>query len=51
MICPACGELVVAWPDTWRNTLAVPEHPDRVMPFEECAAGALVIDGSSRPSR
>jgi hypothetical protein len=40
MICPQCGELVVAWPDWFKTTLVVPVHPDRVMPFEDCAAAA-----------
>lgn len=40
MICPHCGELVVIWPDWFKNTMVVPAHPDRVMPFEECAASA-----------
>lgn len=40
IICPACGELLIAWPDTDETTLVVPAHPDRVMPFVDCAASA-----------
>lgn len=50
IICPTCGELVIACPGTERYTLVVPRHPDRVMPFEECAAGARAIKVSSRLS-
>lgn len=48
IICPVCGELVIARPDIERCTLVVPPHPDRVMPFEECIAGARAIKVNSR---
>ncbi len=43
MICPACGELVIAFPGDTDNTLAVPAHPDRLTPFVECAVRAHAI--------
>jgi hypothetical protein len=49
LICPVCGELVIARPDLW-NTLIIPPHPDRVMP-QQCPASALVLKASSRTSR
>lgn len=50
MICPTCGELVVAWPDWFKNNLVVPAHPDRVFPFKQCRAGARVLRAGDRMS-
>lgn len=44
IICPECGELVIVMPGG-SFTLVVPEHQDRVTPFEECVASARVIAG------
>lgn len=46
MICPACGELVVARPE--QEVLIIPAHPDRVMPFDQCSA--RVVTMSDRPA-
>lgn len=45
LICPHCGELVLAWIADAR-TLVVPAHPDRVMPSEECGVHVLVTKGN-----
>jgi hypothetical protein len=37
VICPACGELIIVLRYD-EHTLAVPTHPDRVMPSATCVA-------------
>lgn len=44
MICPACGELIIVWPQSDGCTLVIPAHPDLVTPFVSCAAGAQPVD-------
>lgn len=48
IICPACGELIIVWPDLDGHTLVIPMHPDRVTPFASCVAGARPVDGVLR---
>jgi hypothetical protein len=36
MICPQCGELVIADPEG--SMVLLPTHPDRLFPFERCEA-------------
>lgn len=37
VICPACGELIIVLLCD-NHTVAVPAHPDRVIPSATCAA-------------
>lgn len=37
-ICPACGELIIVWPQPDGQTMVAPVHPDRVFPFLTCSA-------------
>lgn len=56
IICPHCGELVLAWV-TYPSLLIVPEHPDRITPIEDCLAGSTTLTarnqsaGSTSPWR
>lgn len=34
LICPHCGELVIAW--TAGTTIIIPVHTDRIMPVARC---------------
>ncbi len=43
MICPECGELIIALPGDYAHTLVVPIHPDRISPFADCVASALAM--------
>lgn len=49
MICPACGELVVVWPESDGHTLVIPAHPDRVTPIVDCVAGAMPVTVLLKP--
>lgn len=44
MICPACGELVIAWLVDDQLRL-LPTHPDRIEPDDDCTA-SLVTYGN-----
>lgn len=48
MICPACGELVIAWLDPSERARLIPAHPDRITPFTDCTL-AVVLDGTRLP--
>jgi len=50
MICRHCGELVLAGL-TAEHMLVVPVHPDRVMPFVDCAASARAIPAGNNVLR
>lgn len=42
-ICPACGELVIAWILREARALMLPIHPDRVAPTGDCVASARTV--------
>jgi len=46
-ICPACGELIIVWPDSVGRTLVIPAHPDLVDPDQSCVATAEQVTQSS----
>lgn len=46
IICPACGELVIAWPDG-DSLLVIPIHLDRITPAVDCLASARAMNGAT----
>lgn len=48
LICPECGELVIAWAID-DNTLAVPPHPAPAFPFDDCPALVDARPGHPNP--
>lgn len=46
LICPACGELVIAAPEM--NRLVIPAHPDRIEPFETCTSRVVTFSDRAR---
>lgn len=41
MICPTCGELVIADPEF--SKIVLPVHPDLLFPFQECEASRVRV--------
>lgn len=44
VICPACGELIIAWPEHDGHSMVLPIHPDRVTPFVDCVLSAAAVN-------
>lgn len=41
MLCPRCGELVIADPEG--PMVVLPTHPDRLFPSEQCEASRVYV--------
>lgn len=43
VICPHCGELVIAWLSTGGDAIILPDHLDQIFPSDACEASTSAI--------